>query len=85
MQDRRGRLVQQYAIDHYDGYPITYPVSEPQMKFDFLFKHKSEKEWRYLFSFDYPTPELENTKKAAQCSGEWRIIAVKFGFVVDQG
>lgn len=84
-QDKRGRLVQDFAIDHHHGYEIKYPVPTAQMKFDFLFKHKSEKRWRYLFSFEHPTPELEKNKKAAQQGGEWRVVAAQFGFVIDQG
>jgi hypothetical protein len=42
-------------------------------------------QWRYLFSFEHPTPELEKNKVAAQQGGEWRVVAAQFGFVIDQG
>ena len=67
------------AIDHFDGSKINWPVPDAKLKYDFLFRKKGDKQWRYMNSSDLLNTFDEQATVTTSHGGEYLILESRTG------
>lgn len=73
------------VIDHFNGNNIFRPFPNATKKYDFDFRKKGSKTWRYINSADTIEEFSEQIVTVLKHNGEYRIIEDKTNKVVKKG